>query len=675
MTLLPTSFPTGADYRDALQNPASCFADPDLAAGVVELDSIGLPRPRSGNFASVFRVVTPTGQRFAVKCFTRFAPDQQRRYAAIGEELRARPRPWAVGFELLERGVRVYGRWYPALKMEWVEAQSLIGYIETHLWEPERLAALAKQFGALVGSLRLDGLAHGDLQHGNLLVTEDGTLRLIDYDGMYVPALDGCTGTERGHPHYQPPGRRLEDFGPQVDAFSCWVIHLCLVALVHDPSLWIALDGGDDCLLFRQTDFGGPTTPARRALQEHDLPPLRDAGDALRRICEEAQRGSVPPLDSTAGMVPADLTVRFREVGAPTRTAAWAMPVLAAIVLILAVSGIVAGSAAALLVALVAVASTVTQWLFFLSTPEYRRRRCQGAVVRDRRRTARLASIAVEAAEVALRAHDREWDRRDGPRGSRSTDQTEQQRAELADIERWVAHRRTAYEMERAALRGAELSELANSLRLLQRAHVIGALAATPLDPRHLQGLPSRSLRALAASGIRTAADFTTVTPARVEGRFDHSAFFWIRSGQTRRVPGFGFDRIQTIRAWRRDTETAARATQPAALPSALAAAIRAKYYRQAKVLDERNAQLPADAATYAASVRRREAVRQSRLDRHASGGRHKAALVRERLVRELTEAQRVNGLAERDVASVERGLASYSEIRLDRFVRRALTG
>ena len=102
--------------------------------------------------------------------------------------------PWRVPFDYIPRGLLCNGRWYPILKMEWIEASGLIPFIQDHLWQSATLARLAKEFAALMQELSQRGIAHGDLQHGNLLVTVTGTLKLIDYDGMYVPGLEDLGG-------------------------------------------------------------------------------------------------------------------------------------------------------------------------------------------------------------------------------------------------------------------------------------------------------------------------------------------------------------------------------------------------------------------------------------------------------------------------------------------------
>src|SRR5690606_4423273 len=92
---------------------------------------------------------------------------------------------------------------------------------------------------------------------------------LIDYDGMYVPTLDGWTSHELGHRNYQHPRRQETDFGPHIDNFSAWVIYLSLMALSVQPGLWHTLRAGDECLLFRQQDFQDVNaSPAIRAIAQ-----------------------------------------------------------------------------------------------------------------------------------------------------------------------------------------------------------------------------------------------------------------------------------------------------------------------------------------------------------------------------------------------------------------------
>ena len=204
-------------------------------------------------------------------------PDQDARYRQVSESLaRLRP-PWAVPFEYLPQGILCKGLWYPVVKMEWVEAIGLLTYIESHLWQASALGSLAQKFAVLVTDLGAKGLAHGDLQHGNILVTPAGDLKLIDYDGMFVPGMEPLGASEIGHANYQSPSRTLKDWGSQIDRFSTWVIYGSLVALVAEPMLWTLLHReGDEALLFHREDFSGSGTARIMALLSQD-------GDAYLR--------------------------------------------------------------------------------------------------------------------------------------------------------------------------------------------------------------------------------------------------------------------------------------------------------------------------------------------------------------------------------------------------------
>ncbi|NUT97444.1 MAG: hypothetical protein HOY78_36020, partial [Saccharothrix sp.] len=291
------AFPSGATYVDALQDTALCFRDTDLAGAEVQVDALGRPRVISGNFAGVFSLTVADGTRYAVKCFTREVREQAARYRAIGEHLARLADDWIVGFDYVDRGVLVEGHWYPVLRMEWVEGLGLIRWIERNLDDPAALARVAERFAGLVDRLAAAGIGHGDLQHGNILVTADGVVKLVDYDGMYVPALAGMAATETGHRNYQSPDRTAADFGPEVDRFSAWVVYLSLVALAVDPGLWRQLRDEDaEHLLVAEPDFTDPVGSfPLAALTSHPDPGLR----ALARRFEDVllrDRAAPPPL-------------------------------------------------------------------------------------------------------------------------------------------------------------------------------------------------------------------------------------------------------------------------------------------------------------------------------------------------------------------------------------------
>lgn len=255
------AWPQATDYNAAIQNPQVCFSDPDLRQGQAAGDLFGLPRPHSGNFADVYQMQCPGNQAWAVKCFTREVGGRQQRYQAISDHLRHAQRAFMVDFHYLEQGIRIHGQWYPILKMRWVEGFTLNQFVADHLDKPALLDRLAQLWLKLAQELREARMAHGDLQHGNVLLIPGSkssslALRLIDYDGMFVPSLANQPSGEVGHPNYQHP-QRLRDglYDVEVDRFAHLVIYTALRCLaVGGLPLWLKYDNLEN-LLFREADF------------------------------------------------------------------------------------------------------------------------------------------------------------------------------------------------------------------------------------------------------------------------------------------------------------------------------------------------------------------------------------------------------------------------------------
>jgi WD40 repeat protein/formylglycine-generating enzyme required for sulfatase activity len=298
------SWPLSQDYNEAVQNPHLCFADAQLCAGQVATNALGLPMPRSGNFADVYEVRCPlTDGRWAVKCFTRQVPGLRERYAAISAHLRQANLLFTVNFNYLEQGIRIRGQWYPVLKMDWVEGQLLNEFVRASLDKPALLEGLLEVWAKMARRLRGAGMAHGDLQHGNIILVPATkkhaklAVKLIDYDGMWVPALAGQRSGEVGHPAYQHPQRLREGtYGPEVDRFPVLVIYVATRALlVGGRALWDRYDNGDN-LLFREQDLRSP----RDSALFWELVRLPDP--ELRRLVDRLSRAAHKPLDQTPNL-------------------------------------------------------------------------------------------------------------------------------------------------------------------------------------------------------------------------------------------------------------------------------------------------------------------------------------------------------------------------------------
>ncbi|WP_222429990.1 lipopolysaccharide core heptose(II) kinase RfaY [Paenibacillus cremeus] len=249
------------------------------------MDKFGLPRPISGSFASVYKIKCGKTE-WAVRCFTSNVKDQKVRYDAISSHLSSVHLPYFVPFEYLSEGIKINGDWFPIVKMQWVEGESLLHYIERNLDNVVILKNLANKWIKMIHELHMANMAHGDLQHGNILIQNDEII-LIDYDGMYVPGLTGLKSNELGHRNYQHPGRDEDHFGAYVDNFSAWVIWISILALSSDASVLNSLNvgEGEESLLFRQQDFVSPgTSRAFEFLELVDDELLRSLVSSFREL-------------------------------------------------------------------------------------------------------------------------------------------------------------------------------------------------------------------------------------------------------------------------------------------------------------------------------------------------------------------------------------------------------
>ena len=307
------SWPLSQDYNEAIQSPAANFTDADLRRGAVATNALGLPMPYSGNFADVYEVRSPRwvalGRQVLHPRDSRPAPC---RYEAISRHLRQAKLPFTVDFSYLEQGIRVAGRWYPVLKMEWIEGLTLNQFVAKYADKPAVLEGLLHIWARMARHLRASGAAHGDLQHGNvLLVPEAGAaslgLKLVDYDEFFVPALAGKPSGEVGHGSYQHPRRTREGtYSLEVDRFPVLLIATALSALkAGGRALWEKYDNGDN-LLFTQEDLEAPSKSPLfyELLKRNDLGvrPLAEAliGAVRKPLHETPLLEDIIPAERTA---------------------------------------------------------------------------------------------------------------------------------------------------------------------------------------------------------------------------------------------------------------------------------------------------------------------------------------------------------------------------------------
>ena len=250
-------YPLITEYIEAIQYSES-FESADLQALRPVLDANGRPMMTSGNFAVVFKMQNQqTGAEYALKCFTQDQEGRAEAYRQIMAELRYVDSPYFIDLEYIEEAVWAgdFDCAFPAVLMPWVDGEPLDQHIRRLVSEePERLQLVAYKFSVMASWLVNQPFAHGDLKPDNILVRQDGSMVLVDYDGIYVPSMRGMTSREAGTPAFRHPNRVNMAFDEYIDDFALATINLSLYLIALKPSL-LQTHGAKDRLLFSDDDY------------------------------------------------------------------------------------------------------------------------------------------------------------------------------------------------------------------------------------------------------------------------------------------------------------------------------------------------------------------------------------------------------------------------------------
>ena len=252
------TYPLISEYVEAVKNAEDNFEKLRNLRPVTDGD--GNPVMTSGNFAVVFKMRDEKkGKLYAVKCFLKDQPNRADNYRMIAEELEYVSSSFLTKFQYLDNELFVDsanadGDEFPVLLMEWVDGMNLDQYIRQHIDDTYQLHLLAYQFSRLALWLMPQPFAHGDLKPDNIMVREDGTLVLIDYDGIFVPAMKGQKAREMGSPDFRHPARTEDTFNEHIDDFSLVSILLSLRTIAEEPSL-LEKYGAADRLIFSENDY------------------------------------------------------------------------------------------------------------------------------------------------------------------------------------------------------------------------------------------------------------------------------------------------------------------------------------------------------------------------------------------------------------------------------------
>jgi hypothetical protein len=249
-------YPQMLEYNEAVQHPAHSFVDPELKQASIKENNLGLPVVMSGGFALTYTLTTAR-RKYAVRCFHREIPSIEQKYNAISKTLRSVEKGYFVDFDFQKSGIKVGKGIFPIVKMDWVEGDPLGIWLDKQYQDSIALDTARTDFLSIACFLEREGIAHGDIQNGNVMMSK-GRIKLIDYDGMFVPGLPQGNGSEVGHKHFQHPDRRANDYGPTMDRFSFIALDLSLQAVIEDKSLYPRFRDGGETIVFKANDFADP---------------------------------------------------------------------------------------------------------------------------------------------------------------------------------------------------------------------------------------------------------------------------------------------------------------------------------------------------------------------------------------------------------------------------------
>ena len=264
-------YPLISEYVKAIQDAGDNLDK--LAHLTPVLDDHGEPYRSSGAFAVVFKMQDKsTGKYYALKCFTEEQEGRAEAYRQIADELDMVDSPYITSVKYMEKELFVDSQYeedeFPVLLMDWVEGETMETYIAANYHNQSAMSMLCYRFGKMAAWLRTQSFAHGDIKPDNIIVRPDGSLALVDYDGMFVPAMKGCKSPTVGTKDFCHPLRTVDDFDETIDDFSLASIALSLKAISMKSTL-LDIYGASDRLLFSENDYRNPSnSKVISALQE-----------------------------------------------------------------------------------------------------------------------------------------------------------------------------------------------------------------------------------------------------------------------------------------------------------------------------------------------------------------------------------------------------------------------
>ena len=279
----------------------SLIKDPFIHSGKFALLNNGYYEMYTGGYSVVFPVLVGN-EKWAFRCWHVTIDKAMERYKILSHALPLYKLPYFVDFYYEDRGIVVSGTTYPTIRMRWVKGRNIKDYIGQNLHNSKKLFSLASRFLKMIRTLHKASIAHGDLQHENIMVNSRSELVLIDYDSLFIPELEGIADEDiiAGKPDYQHPCRKKNSIAsPKVDYFSEVVILLGILGVAKDKTLWEKYHVADsDGLLFSKEDY----SDLKKSRIYNDLyrygHPFSDLLEILSSYLEYQDINQLEPLES-----------------------------------------------------------------------------------------------------------------------------------------------------------------------------------------------------------------------------------------------------------------------------------------------------------------------------------------------------------------------------------------
>ncbi len=350
MTKANFIWPTVDDYDLAMQDRAKTALDKDIKRGKLDEDNMGIKRYGGANlYACLYRV-----DGWMIRCFCRAnkrkPPDDiTDRYREISKFCLDSSNETSplLPVTYVERGLSVdyidpdtsaveRTEIVPIVKMPFIEDPSLGAFVERNHENSAIMERLADAWLRMIRELERIKMAHGDLDLTNVKVRTQGSslsLKLIDYDNVWIPSLNGRPQTEFGHAPFQHPEfikSHQRPYDATMDRFSALVMYISLKALAVRPQLYKAWGADDvDHLLLSKADYESEIQTSSSDYYARRIPQLKNEVPALANCIDELSSAlhnrripaslntilSAPPHRIRTQEQPSTVTSSTRKIG------------------------------------------------------------------------------------------------------------------------------------------------------------------------------------------------------------------------------------------------------------------------------------------------------------------------------------------------------------------------